>query len=278
MFRCLSLGGGVQSSVIALMADKGLFDDPLDRAIHADTGWDPPTTLEMVRWLQSKVSYPVDIVRSPRGSVLDDVRNPVGEHVFTTVPVYFRKNGKARMSSRQCTKDYKIVPVEQQVRKVLGIAYGKRPSKVIVEQWVGFSTDEITRVKPNAKRWIKNRYPLIELGLSRAEAVQWWYDNAGDDAPELARSSCVGCPFHTSAEWANAAKRYPEMVEEAALAEEALTAAETAVGRERSYLHRRLLPLREAVALDLEDAEIRERQGVLFEVSDEGICGGTCFT
>lgn len=37
----ISLGGGVQSSVMALMAAEGLIKPMPDFAIFADTGWEP---------------------------------------------------------------------------------------------------------------------------------------------------------------------------------------------------------------------------------------------
>ena len=38
----ISLGGGVQSSVLALMAGENAFDRTPDYAIFADTRWEPP--------------------------------------------------------------------------------------------------------------------------------------------------------------------------------------------------------------------------------------------
>ena len=49
----LSLGGGVQSSVMALMADKGAFDRVPDCAIFADTHWEPPGVYEHVAWIEA---------------------------------------------------------------------------------------------------------------------------------------------------------------------------------------------------------------------------------
>ena len=40
----ISLGGGVQSSIMALMASQGAFDRVPDCAIFADTRWPSPTT------------------------------------------------------------------------------------------------------------------------------------------------------------------------------------------------------------------------------------------
>ena len=42
----ISLGGGVQSSVMALMANEGAFDRIPDCAIFADTRWEPPSIYE----------------------------------------------------------------------------------------------------------------------------------------------------------------------------------------------------------------------------------------
>jgi hypothetical protein len=44
--RILSLGAGVQSSTMALMAEAGEFGVKPDAAIFADTGWEPPQVYE----------------------------------------------------------------------------------------------------------------------------------------------------------------------------------------------------------------------------------------
>ena len=63
--RVLSLGGGVQSSALALMLDRGFLDcETPDVAIWADTGNDPPEVAAMVAWLAGEVSYEVVVVRA----------------------------------------------------------------------------------------------------------------------------------------------------------------------------------------------------------------------
>ena len=52
----ISLGGGVQSSVMALMASQGAFDRVPDCAIFADTRWEPPSVYEHVEWLGDRLS------------------------------------------------------------------------------------------------------------------------------------------------------------------------------------------------------------------------------
>lgn len=275
-FRAISLGGGVQSSVLTLMAAQGLFDATPDAAIHADTGWDPPETLQMVKWLTGAVNFPVHVTQSRKGSLTDAVALPVGPTAFVPIPTYTDSGGMGR---RQCTREYKIEPIERLLRSLLNVKPRHRIPEGSVEQWIGFSTDEIVRVKPNATPWIKNRYPLIEANMSRTDCVRWWHAHAPGDAPELARSSCVGCPYHTAAEWVHLAEHNSDMIDEAAEIETMMQHAESQTGRSyKSFLHRRRIPLKAAIKLDQRQIEWQNRQGVLFEESDEQICGDGCFT
>ena len=69
----LSLGGGVQSSVMALMASAGGFDRIPDCAIFADTRWEPPSVYEHIEWLKDRLSFPLYVVDNGR-SLREDVR------------------------------------------------------------------------------------------------------------------------------------------------------------------------------------------------------------
>ena len=52
--RILSLGAGVQSSTMALMAEEGAFGIKPDAAIFADTGWEPKPVIEHLNWLKKQ--------------------------------------------------------------------------------------------------------------------------------------------------------------------------------------------------------------------------------
>ena len=54
----INLGGGVQFSVMALMASDGTFDPLPDCAIFADTGWEPPGIYTHISWLAEQISFP----------------------------------------------------------------------------------------------------------------------------------------------------------------------------------------------------------------------------
>ena len=279
-FRVLSLGGGVQSSTLMLMAAAGLCGEIPVVAVHADTGWDPPSTLTMVHYLQQISEIPVVVCQSSKGALQTVVSNPVGPTGFVPIPAHHtRSDGTAGMGARQCTRQYKVQPIERAIRDLLGAKPRQRLPVDHVEQWIGFSTDEIARVAPNPTRWIRNRYPLLELDMSRADCVKWWEANAPSDAPVLTRSSCVGCPYHSAAEWVNIADEWPEQFAEACDIDEAMRRGEQRVGQDTSsFLHRRRIPLREAIEVDRRKVEWQTRQGVLFDDSDSDMCGGGCYT
>lgn len=56
--RVLSLGAGVQSTTLALMATKGEIEAP-DCAIFADTGWEPKAVYRHLQWLEDVLPFPV---------------------------------------------------------------------------------------------------------------------------------------------------------------------------------------------------------------------------
>ena len=76
----ISLGGGVQSSVMALMASRGAFDRIPDCAIFADTRWEPPSVYEHIEWLEGRLRFPLTVVDNGR-SLREDVKaltSPLG--------------------------------------------------------------------------------------------------------------------------------------------------------------------------------------------------------
>lgn len=67
-----------------------------------------------------------------------------------------------------------------------------------VEQWIGISLDEFQRMKQADVKYIVNRFPLIEMRMTRADCVDWLKKHGLEIPP---RSACVFCPFKSSADW-----------------------------------------------------------------------------
>ena len=213
----ISLGGGVQSSVMALMAGEGAFDRVPDCAVFADTKWEPPSIYAHLEWLEGQLGFPLHVVDNGR-SLREDVKaltNHSGSPRYIDIPVYLKgRDGQDDgIGRRQCTENYKIRPIRRKVRELLGLKKRQRvPAGTAVELWLGISTDEAIRMKPSRDRWITNRYPLIEAGMSRRDCMDWWKERY--DRP-LERSACVACPFQSRSRWVETKRRWPELFAEA---------------------------------------------------------------
>jgi len=167
----ISLGAGVQSSTMAIMAAKGDLP-PVDCAIFADTGYEPKAVYKYLEFLKKILPYPIHLVE--KGNIRDDMLAAKGTTNFVVAP-FFTQNkitGKKGMVMRQCTNDYKIQPIRTKIRELCNVKKGKHfPKDKYVEQWIGISTDEAGRMKPARDKYILNRHPLIEAKMSRQDCI-----------------------------------------------------------------------------------------------------------
>ena len=245
---------------MALMAAHGEIGPMPDAAIFADTGWEPAAVYEHLKWLMSSnvLPFPVHIVSAGnlRQDVLDRSNTTGGR--FAAVPWYMvSPMGKKGMGRRQCTKEYKIRPLQRKTVELLG---GLRP-KGGTEMWIGISTDEAIRMKPSQVQYIKNRFVLIEKDMSRRHCLEWMKANG---YPEPPKSSCIGCPFHDNSQW-RALK--PEEFADAVMVDAAIRNQPGFRGEQ--YMHRSLKPLDQ---VDLSTAEERGQLN-MFINECEGMCG-----
>lgn len=270
-YRVLSLGAGVQSTVMALMAEKGELGMPKpDIALFADTQWEPPAVYEHLEWLKKQVSFEIRTVSA--GSLKANLQNGVMPNgsKFIGIPAFLDKgNGQTAIMRRQCTAEYKLKPIHQEIRKILELPPGRAvPKRHKVEMWVGISVDEITRAKPSAEEWIEKKFPLIDLGISRPQLHQWFQKHY--PGRPLPKSACIGCPYHSDAVWKDMKETDPASFMDAVQVDIALRAnpnitALTPDGQ--AYLHRSRKPL-PLVNFD-------ETTGYQDQMNDEceGLCG-----
>lgn len=268
--RFLSLGGGTQSSVLALMSAHGELP-PLDCAIFADTDWEPSDVYAHLDWLETAIAdaphpfpvHRVDNGRSLRADAMRCVNQADRPHIViparTTQGLY----------PRQCTSQYKIHPIERKAREIFAPTRSE-----YVEQWLGISLDEIQRMKGYPKQWIISTWPLIDARMTRADC-QAWFRARYPERGMLPKSSCVGCPYHTRGAWAQIRRRYPVEFDECVDIERGMHAYAQRHDRElMPYMHGSLRPLDQAVP----DPDL---QPLLFgDDEEEGAdeCGGFCFS
>lgn len=255
--KIISLGAGVQSTVMALMAEHGELEKP-DCAIFADTGWEPAAVYKHLDWLESVLSFPV--YRVSAGNIKTDTENgcnSTGQR-YAAMPFFLGAGGMGR---RQCTSEYKIKPIIKKVRELCGLKPRQRAGGLMVRQWIGITTDEIQRMKMAHQRWILNEWPLIDQRMSRGDCIAWF--NRRYPGRALAKSSCIGCPYHSDHEWRQLT---PMEFEEACAFDDAVRRHKDM--EQQQFLHAARIPLREV------DFSVAADYGQLSFMDEcDGMCG-----
>ena len=261
----ISLGAGVQSSVMAIMAAKGDFP-PVDCAIFADTGYEPKAVYTYLEFLKKILPYPVYLVE--KGNIRDDMLAAKGTTNFVVAP-FFTQNkitGKKGMVMRQCTNDYKIQPIRTKIRELCNVKKGKHfPKDKYVEQWIGISTDEAGRMKPARDKYILNRHPLIEAKMSRQDCIDYLKK---EKIPLPEKSACIVCPYHNDAYWHFMKTERPSEFADAVDFDKQVRNISRKED-EQLYAHRSCKPLDEVEFNKKED----DKQLDMFNNECEGMCG-----
>jgi len=291
----LSLGAGVQSSTLALMAECGeVRNENGDKlptpvaAVFADTGDESAATYAWLNWLECQLSYPV--IRAKRAESLSEhvygainrgtrVSNPPlftepltaareispvpddGDTLFNSMEysrtVSVLASGSSGILTRDCTGDFKIAVIHRCVREIMREHDVKR-----VTQWIGISLDEIVRMKPSRVKYSTHRWPLVEMRMSRHDCFRWMESHG---YPEPPRSACVYCPHHDNQEWRRIRDDEPDSWAKAVEFDAKVRTGIHGV-RQKCYVHRSCVPLPE-VDLTKDDA------GLLWGNECEGMCG-----
>jgi hypothetical protein len=268
-WHLLSLGAGVQSSTLALMAAEGEVTPMPQAAIFADTQAEPASVYKWLDWLEAKLPFPVH--RVTKGSLWEnDLRVRTSktsgrQYKVCAVPMFVddpasTSNG---MILRKCTRDFKVYPILRKAKEICGVKRGQK--EITVTQWIGISTDERQRMKASGERWAQNRWPLIELGMSRYDCLQWW-ERRGYPMPP--RSACVFCPYHSNKEWQRLKTDEPEEFARAVEFERQVqeAAQHDEVTRGLPYLHVSKKPI--------DQVDFSEQGQTYFTFGDE--CDGMC--
>ncbi len=263
--RLLSLGGGVQSSALALMSARG--DLPLlDAAIFADTGHEGDRTYRWIDWLETQLPFPLIRAKRPGPSLghqMDEVAS--GERPYSgaaIVPLFLNEGGAL---PKQCNAEYKRDVVMREVSKLIGGA--PRDGVPVVEMWLGMSSEprELQRVSRNRRKYIHNRYPLIEARMTRNDCKRWLDQR---QYPAVPKSACVFCPFRDDAGWQDMQANAPDDFAKAVEFDRAWRKI-TPCGTREAFVHRHRVPLDQVDFTTADDPNGR----FSFENDCEGMCG-----
>lgn len=267
MFRALSWGMGVQSTALAVMSALGDLD-PLDIVISADTQDERRKTYEVAayyrEWLEAR-GVRVEIVTV--GNIAD-----LGATEHIHIPFWTDTGAPLR---RQCTSNFKIYPTRRRIRELMGYDASKAPSPPpgSVEQWIGFSWDEVGRIKDSDVQFIVNRYPLVERRMTRNDCEDY-LKSLGLPVP--IKSACKRCPYRAASEWIDMRDNDPDEWGEIIRFDDANRdnplAKRGGSTADQLFIYKRGVPLASA---NLEADAKRERKGRQLPLF---LCDGPCMT
>lgn len=236
----LSLGAGVQSTTLALMAARGDIGPMPSYAVFSDTGAEPQRVYRHLDWLETQLPFPIVRVRRDGLDLgaYHTLTMQTGLSKRSTVPIYTANpNG---MMAKQCSKEFKTRPVQREIRRRAGLLPRQRaPKGFIVEVWIGISKDEIHRVGTSETSYIHNRHPLVEANMTRQDCLNWLSLRQYPRAP---KSSCIFCPFRDNDAWIAMGNDDPEDFAQAVAYDEAWRAGYPGMEGE-AYIHRSRKPL-----------------------------------
>lgn len=236
-----SCGGGTQSCAIAALIVQGKLPKP-DFSVIADTGYETGATweymdkvlvpelakvgVELVRVLASKWAY--------HGNAIIHAINPVKRKVAWATPLcgYSTQFGFSKMPNL-CSTQWKGEPIQR------WLSNAHRVTKSKACYWIGFSRDEQRRIlkrqqSDDFKKGL-NRFPLLELGLTRRDCIQF-VESMGWPTPP--RSSCYMCPNHSDHEWRKLIAERPDEFQKAVEIEREIHKVDP-----DAWLHRSCIPL-----------------------------------
>lgn len=279
-WRVLNLGAGVQSTALFLMIADG--DLPaVDFAIFADVGDEPQSVMEHLQYLIGLQAMPVVICS--QGRLGDDLikGQDSGGGRFASIPTHLSANDDGNHTAigrRQCTQEYKILPIERTIRQQIGAKPGRPlPSGVTVTQIFGLSFDEprrVDRVRAQfaaRKQW-QAEFPLFDEFMTRDDCVRYLQKRL--PGRKVPRSACVFCPYKSDAEWQHLKDTDPAGWQRAVEIDRAIrdkTSRCTEGMNAAQYLHKSCQPL-ELVQLQPKAPDLQKKM-IWTHMDCEGMCG-----
>lgn len=200
----------MQSTALALMAcenalavhDGHAAPNPkvpiYDDIVFCDLGMEPPWVLAQVDFIRKACEIAgihFKVIESP---LYADFMKNFGERRTISIPWWtIKEDGHKSKMPRNCTIDYKVETISKYIRwEVLGYRKGQRlkpEDQKAHEMHMGFSFEERRRCKENPNPMFINKFPLVDLGWTRAESYAYIKDVWG---LETKASACTFCPFH----------------------------------------------------------------------------------
>ena len=201
LLTVLNYSGGKQSSALLWMVLRGELNVDLDTFIvlNADPGMERTETYKYVEMMKVKCDEAGIFFKTVKGPNLyeDLVAGKWKDVGRLDNPPYWTKSSSGHRGRlmQKCTRYYKVAPMDQEIRRILEERYAisrtsTRIGEKIVRKWIGFTVSEVHRIKPSPRKYIEFVYPLIDLGMSNQDVLDWYEKN---QLPIPLRSVCNAC-------------------------------------------------------------------------------------
>lgn len=201
----VSFSGGKDSTAMLLMMIERNMS--IDLVLCADTGMEFPEMYEHLDKMDA-------LLHRERGIGITYLRHPKGfEYLMFNVPQQQERaiarrieKGQAltgygwpSMMVRWCTGQLKAHPMDSTVNTLKG--------QHSISRYIGIAADEQKRIK-------KEKYPLVEWGVSEADALQYCYKHGFNWSGLYEiyhRCSCWCCPLQRIGELRKLRQHHPEL-------------------------------------------------------------------
>lgn len=204
--KILSCGAGMQSTALALMScEKAMTSSALypavpiyDAILFCDLGFEPPWVMQQVEFIQKACNDAGIFFKILYSPLYADYMRNFGERRAVSIPWWtLGDDGHKSRMPRNCTIDYKVEVISKYVRwHLLGYKKGQQlreEDKKAHEMHMGFGYEEQRRCKVNPNPMFVNRFPLVEMRLTRADNYAYILERWG---LATRASACTFCPFH----------------------------------------------------------------------------------
>ncbi len=199
--------GKDSTAMLLLMIEKEM---PIDCVIFADTGMDFPEMgahiAKMDKYLYEKRGIHVTTLRNPHSfewymfDVPQRQQRAIDRRIANGQPL--TGYGWPGMRVRWCTGQLKTHLIEREAKRL------KEEKNAV--HYIGIAADEAWRCKDNPQK----RYPLVEWGITEAQALQICYDRGFDFGGLYEiynRVSCWCCPLQRIGELRKLRVHHPEL-------------------------------------------------------------------
>lgn len=245
-----SFGGGTQTIAMAILIYQGKLRRP-DRVVMADTGREFKKTWEYTEKytapLLAKIGLQIEIAPHSLSNV--DLFSLKGGMLIPAFDA--RPEGNGSKLPTYCSSEWKTYVI----RRHIGGAKGNPDG---VEMWIGFSLDELGRLKHSGLDWCENYWPLCyDHKMTRGQCADL-VESFGFPSP--IKSRCKMCSHQDDTEWLEIKDEPDEWAEAVALDEQMFQSHGT-------RLHRSLKPL------PMVDFHPRQKgESPMMDACEEGVC------